>query len=95
MLSSSNEDSSKGIGVAGSASDDAENSTLAATEEVGTLASGVTITESETSAKGWRKSTLLQLASGNLIAVIIEGNAGSIESLARVCRASSDSIDGA
>lgn len=95
MLSGSNEDSSKGIGVTGSASDDAENSTLAATEEVGTLASGVTVTESQTSAKGWRKSALLQLASGNLIAVIIEGDAGSIESLTRVCRTSSDSIDGA
>jgi len=95
LLSGSNEDGSKGIGVASSASNPAENQTLASGKEVGTFASDETITESQTSAKRRCKSALLQLASGDLITVIIKSNAGSIESLTGVCRASSDGIDGA
>lgn len=77
MLGSGNKDGSECIRIGDSASDLAEECTLATAKVVGTLATGEVVTESETGAEGRCKRALLHgsVARVDLITVVVEGDA--------------------
>lgn len=89
----SNKDSSVSLRIRNSTVDHAEQVTLATAEIVGAHAALEVIAIDQTGGNGGRISTLLQLACIDHIAIVVKGDAGSIESLTSVSGTSSDGID--